>query len=326
LNYTFDWSCGAADENYVNLNGVRLKEGVEYELEDFTEEFGGTMVFYEPPAVDDSVFIYRKTPITQQVDYVEDEPFPADTHEFQLDKDTRILQELFFGGVAFGGEVDLASVPHETEVEITNTSGTNAFIQPWTIDGLLAGVSMGEVVPDGENAPLDGNPTTKPNGYLWWELGPAPAAGGDPTVVMFTNQIIIDGSKESPTVARAEFRYNSETGDVEFGYDADLPATPPVWTTEPGISPAPIALLKYWIRFDVLTGAVDTSSAATGVWLDAYDTAEDVNKYVQWFVAEPGTSQAVTGTFTIAPDNGTGGTPDTDLSITRNISLTANQT
>ncbi|GAG34941.1 unnamed protein product, partial [marine sediment metagenome] len=30
--------------------------------------------------------------------------------------------------------------------------------------------------------------------------------------------------------------------------------------------------------------------------------------------------------FTIAPDNGTGGTPDTDFSITRNISLTANQT
>ncbi|GAG26131.1 unnamed protein product, partial [marine sediment metagenome] len=67
VNYTFDWKCGDPNENYVNLNGVLLKEGVEYELEDFTTENGGTMVFYEPPAVGDAVFIYRKTPITQQV-------------------------------------------------------------------------------------------------------------------------------------------------------------------------------------------------------------------------------------------------------------------
>jgi hypothetical protein len=50
----------------------------------------------------------------------------------------------------------------------------------------------------------------------------------------------------------------------------------------------------------------------------------DVNKYVQWFVAEPGTSQEVTGTFAIAPDDG-GGSPDTGFTITRNVSLTANQ-
>jgi hypothetical protein len=143
---------------------------------------------------------------------------------------------------------------------------------------------------------------------------------------MYTTQVLLDGSKEAPTVARAEFRYNSETGEIEHGYDADLPATPPVWTTEPGISPAPTELLTYWIRFDVLTGAVDTGSAATGTWIDAYSTAEDVDKFMQWYVASPGTSQAVTGTFTIAPDNGTGGTPDTDLSVTRNVSLTANQT
>ena len=36
VNYTFDWKCGDPNENYVNLNGVLLKEGVEYELEDFT--------------------------------------------------------------------------------------------------------------------------------------------------------------------------------------------------------------------------------------------------------------------------------------------------
>jgi hypothetical protein len=325
VDYTFDWKCGNADENYVNLNGVLLREGVEYELEDFTTEFGGTMRFNTAPAIDDIVFIFRRTPITQQIDYVDGEPFPTDSHEFQLDKDTRILQELFFGGIGFGGEVNLASVPHELEVEITNTAGTNAFIQPWTIDGLLSGIFYGEVVPDGDTAPLDGNPTAKPDGYIWWELGPSPLAGGDITIKMFTTPLSIDGSKDSPTVARAEFRYNSDTGEVEYGHDVDLPLELPVWTTDDGIDPKPTALLQYWIRFDVLTGAVDTSSAAVGTWIDAYSTAEDVNKYMQWYVADPGTSQAVTGTFTIAPDTG-GGTPNEDFSVTRSITLIADQT
>ncbi len=284
------------------------------------------MVFNTAPAIGDIVFIFRRPPITQQVDYVEDEPFIADTHEFQCDKDTRILQELFFGGISFGGEVNLASVPHPLEVEITNTSGTNAFIQPWTIDGLLSGIFYGEVVPDGQSAPLDATPTSKPDGYIWWELGPAPSAGGDPTVTMFTNPIDVDGSKDAPTVARAEFRYSTISGEVEYGHDIDQPLELPVWITETGINPAPTALLTYWIRFDVLTGAVDTSSEATGVWIDAYSNALEVNKYHQWFVAEPGTSQAVTGTFTIAPDTGTGGVPDEDFAITRNVTLTANQT
>ncbi|GAG37851.1 unnamed protein product, partial [marine sediment metagenome] len=250
----------------------------------------------------DIVYIYRKTPITQQVDYVEGDPFPADTHEFQLDKDTRILQELFFGGIGFGGEVNLASVPWPLEVEITNTSGTNAFIQPWTIDGLLSGIFYGEVVPDGESAPLDATPTAKPDGYIWWELGPAPSAGGDVTVKMFTNPIDVDGSKPAPTDARAEFRYNSITGDIEYGYDISLPLVLPVWTTETGISPAPVALLTYWIRFDVLTGGVSDLSEATGVWIDAYQNAGAVNAFHKWFVADPGNSQECTGTFTVAPD------------------------
>jgi hypothetical protein len=143
---------------------------------------------------------------------------------------------------------------------------------------------------------------------------------------MFTTPVTVDGSKDSPTVARAEFRYNTITGEVEYGHDVDLPLELPVWTTETAINPAPTALLTYWIRFDVLTGAVDASSEATGIWIDAYANALAVNKYHQWFVADPGTSQACTGTFTIAPDTGTGGIPDEDFAVTRNVTLIANQT
>ena len=283
------------------------------------------MRFNEAPTPDDEVMIFRKTPITQQVDYVDGLPFPADTHEFQMDKDTRILQELIFGAAAFGGLVDLDSIPFETFVEITNTSGTNAKILPWTIDGLLSGINMGEVIPDGENAPLDATPTTKPDGFIWWELGPSPSAGGDPTIVMATAPIVIDGSKTSPDVARAEFRYNAVTGAVEFGYDEQQQAVPPLWVIAGGINPAPTALLTYWIRFDVLTGALDTGSDPDGVWLDAYANALAVDKFVRWYVADPGTSQAVTGTFSVEPDTGKGGVQDLDFGIVRNSSLTAVQ-
>jgi hypothetical protein len=283
------------------------------------------MVFNEAPAAADSIIIFRQTPITQQVDYVDFEPFPADTHEFQLDKDTRILQELIFGGIAIGGQVDLASVPFETYVEITNTGGTNAQIEPWTIDGLLAGVSMGEVIQSGGSAPLDGNPTAKPDGYLWWELGPLPTGGGNFTIKMVTAPIVVHTTKVTPTQAVAEFRYEALTGDIAYGFDPLQPLSVPLWTTEEGIRPVPTALEQYWIKFDVTAGAVDATSAATATWIDAWSTSGDLEPYMRWFVSDPGTENSVEGTFSVTGDDG-GGSPDLTTVITRAVTLTAVQT
>ena len=324
-DYTFKWSCGDPNENYVKLNGVLLTEGIQYELEDFTLEFGGTMVFNTAPVVGDDVFVYRMTPITQQVDYVDFEPFPADTHEFQLDKDTRILQELIFGAAAFGGQADLASVPFPTYVEITNTAGTNAQIDPWTIDGLLSGVFRGEVVPSGQDAPLDGNPTAMPDGYIWWELGPLPTAGGNINLTLLTNETVVNSQKTSPTQSQAEFRYQTLDGDIQYGYDSLQPLVAPLWTTEEAIRPVPNALLQYWIKFDITSGSVDALSAATGTWIDAWANSGDANPYSRWFVTDPGTTGAVEGTFTVTSDDG-GGSPDLTVAITRAVKLTAVQT
>ena len=170
--FSFVWSSSDANENYVTVNDVLLTEGIQYEMVDYTPEYGGRMVFYIAPT--GTVVIYRQTPITQQVDYQEGEPFPADTHEFQMDKDTRILQELRAGASEGGTSVDLEAIPGVDHVRIANSAGTDATITPWTPDGLLAGVSMGEVVEAGGSAPADGNPTTKPDGYIWYVLEALP--------------------------------------------------------------------------------------------------------------------------------------------------------
>ena len=322
-DYTFEWSCADANENYVKLNTVLLKEGVEYELEDFTTENGGAIVFNEAPAVDDDILIYRQTPITQEVDYVEFEAFPADTHEFQMDKDTRILQEMILGGLGVGGAVDLGAIQWPTYVEVTNTSGTNANINPWTIDGLLAGVSMGEVIQFGDTAPIDGNPTLKPNGYIWWQLGPLPDVGGDVTIKLKTAPLTIASSIASPTAAYARFRYMAQTGEVEFGYDPQQPLVAPEWTDATAIGPSPIALNQYWVKMAAVSGTAEGS--AVDVWLDAYAVSGNPDPYYEWYVLDPGTTQDFVGWFSVAPDDGAG-SPDTQYEITVQVNLSAVQT
>lgn len=55
---------------------------------------GGEVVFVEAPAPDHVLFMVRQTPVTQLVDYINNDPFGAETHEGALDKLTRLIQDL----------------------------------------------------------------------------------------------------------------------------------------------------------------------------------------------------------------------------------------
>jgi hypothetical protein len=169
--FSFSWSSVDANDNYVNVNGVTQLEGFQYELMNYSKENGGNMVFYPDILKSgDSVVVYRRTPITQEVDYTQ-APFEEETHEGQLDKDTYILQEMIFGNLTGVGPIDLDAVPGADYVDITNTAGTDARIPSWSCTEDLAGVFHGEVVEDGL-APADGDPTSRPDGYMWLELAP----------------------------------------------------------------------------------------------------------------------------------------------------------
>ena len=156
---------------YVDSNdgeGLILQtEFSEYVIENLTDR-GGDIVFQPNfiPIGLARVLIKRQTTISQQVDYLEFEAFQAETHEFNLDKITYILQELLGSALGDGNlTFDLAAVPTEFEIEITNTGGTNALIPSWE-SGLFAGAFIGEVT---DSAPADESASTKPDGYVYYE-------------------------------------------------------------------------------------------------------------------------------------------------------------
>jgi len=55
---------------------------------------GGTVTMTSPPSSTESLVIYRDTEITQEVDYITGDAFPAETHETALDKLTLVTQEI----------------------------------------------------------------------------------------------------------------------------------------------------------------------------------------------------------------------------------------
>ncbi len=312
VKYPFSWSSGEFNDNYVSLNGVLLAEGVEYELEEYTEEYGGQIVFYNPPVAGDSIIIFRDTPVTQQVDYVDGEPFPADIHERQMDKDTRILQELIEGGRALGGTVDLAADQQPEYTDITNSRGTDARIIPWGIDGLSSGVALGEVIPFGSTPPQDTAPTDKVSGYIWWVLGQPADAGGDARITMWTSSIIVYSEEISPAAPRAQFKYFAANGTIGYGYDELIPLATPEWTTQPGFNPAITVPGTYLIQLEKTSGP-DPTGSPVDVWLDAVSDAD-------WVV----TDGKFVGIINAAPDSG-GGVPDETKKISKYVTLEAVQ-
>lgn len=55
---------------------------------------GGNVTFLTPMVGGENVAIIRNIPLTQETDYVENDPFPAETHEAALDKLTMIAQQV----------------------------------------------------------------------------------------------------------------------------------------------------------------------------------------------------------------------------------------
>ena len=64
-----------------------------YTISGINEE-SGNVRFLSPPASGLAITLYRSVPATQLTDYVEYDPFPAESHETALDKLTMICQQL----------------------------------------------------------------------------------------------------------------------------------------------------------------------------------------------------------------------------------------
>jgi hypothetical protein len=71
-----------------------LLPGTHYNVEGAGSSSGGSLTLVEPPATGQVLLIYRDPAIVQEVDYVENAAFPAETHEAALDLLTMICQAL----------------------------------------------------------------------------------------------------------------------------------------------------------------------------------------------------------------------------------------
>ncbi len=71
-----------------------LLPGTHYSLAGEGSPSGGSLTLAEPPATGQALVLYRAPAIVQEVDYVENAAFPAETHEAALDLLTMICQAL----------------------------------------------------------------------------------------------------------------------------------------------------------------------------------------------------------------------------------------
>ena len=69
-------------------------EGTNYSVTGVDLDTGGTVTMVASPTVGQTLVIYRDPPETQDVDYIEGDKFPAETHERALDKLTMLIQRL----------------------------------------------------------------------------------------------------------------------------------------------------------------------------------------------------------------------------------------
>ena len=90
--YTFDILADA--EIQVYDGGTLQTLTTHYTVSGAGDAGGGTVTFVTAPANSNSVVLIRNTTNTQLVDYVANDPFPAETHETALDRLTMLVQDV----------------------------------------------------------------------------------------------------------------------------------------------------------------------------------------------------------------------------------------
>jgi hypothetical protein len=92
FSYEFAVEDTADVKVYFTIAGVDVLQ-TAYVVDSLDLEQGGNIIFDTAPAVNTKITIIRDTVRTQDTNYVENDPFPAEAHEDALDKLTHIVQE-----------------------------------------------------------------------------------------------------------------------------------------------------------------------------------------------------------------------------------------
>lgn len=89
--FAYPWKIAEASELEVYVNDLL---STNYTVSGVGSASGGNVTFLVAPPADAGLFIRRDTPETQETDYINNDPFGAETHEAALDKLTRMVQDI----------------------------------------------------------------------------------------------------------------------------------------------------------------------------------------------------------------------------------------
>lgn len=79
---------------YLGKNNIPLTEGKDYTIDKVLHSETGTVIFNNPPAVDEKITITRDVSFKQLITFLEGEDFPAVDFENALDKTMMALQQI----------------------------------------------------------------------------------------------------------------------------------------------------------------------------------------------------------------------------------------
>lgn len=174
----------------VYVDGALKTLTTHYTVSGVDNPAGGNVTFGTAPANGASVVIVRDVPATQPVDYVANDPFPAETHEEALDRATVLIQQL---------ESDVARTLRQSDAD---TSTLGALPDGTTRAGKYLGFDA------------SGNPTTNTALGAWkgnWATATAYIAG----------DMVIDGAAGADT----KNVYVCVTGHTSGTWATDLAAS-----------------------------------------------------------------------------------------------------
>jgi len=122
---TFAYTFRILDEDHiaVYVDGAIKTITTHYTVTGVGDSGGGSVVFVTPPPTGTAnVVLVRSVPMTQETDYVENDPFPAKPHEDALDKLTMIVQQ------------QQEQIDRTPAFAVTSTTGGITFPEPSATD------------------------------------------------------------------------------------------------------------------------------------------------------------------------------------------------
>lgn len=129
---------------YAGADGDELKtEGVHYTVSGVGDAGGGNVTFLVAPD-GQPITLLRDVPATQETDYVDNDSFPAETHEAALDKLTMLHQQL---EESISRTLQLAPTSQEDNVTIADLAGNAGKIA--IVNSTEDGIDWSDVIPEG---------------------------------------------------------------------------------------------------------------------------------------------------------------------------------